>query len=276
MIRVLLMIAVAGFVLSVASISAALAIGGPEAVANGGWKIAGGHRHWDWDDDDDDRDRPGRWGGVETRTLEWSGSDTLDIDLAADVRYVQADGPATVTVTGPARLIDHVIVIGDTIKYEDRGHRSHRTRLTIVVRAPNISTFDVSGRNELTIEGYRQPRLTIDASGSSEIVASGETDELRLELSGSGDAEMGGLKVRGADVDISGSADATIAPTEWARLEISGRGDVRLLTRPEKLETDISGSGRVRQSDEASPSVSPSPSPSPTPSPSPSPKGAKS
>lgn len=269
MIRVLLMIAVAGFVLSVASISAAVAIGGPEAVANGGWKIAGNHRHdWDWDDDND---RPDSWGETTTRTLEWSGSTSLDLDLAADVRYVQAEGPATVTITGPARLVDHVIISGDTIKYEDRGHRTHRSRLNIVVRAPNISSFDVSGRNNLTIEGYQQPNLRLKASGSSDITAIGQTEALTLELSGSGDADLGALKAKGAEVDISGSADATIAPTDWANVEISGRGDVRLLTRPAKLETEISGSGRIHQGGDASPS----PSPSPTPSPSPSPKGAK-
>ena len=274
MIRVLLMIAVAGFVLSVASISAAVAIGGPEAVAQGGWKIAGNHDQWDWDGDGDD-DRPGRWGATTTRTLEWSGSKSLDIDLAADVRYIQTAGPATVTVTGPARLVDHVIVDGDTLKYEDRGHRTHRTRLTIEIRAPDISSFDISGRSDLTIEGYSQPSLRVDVSGSAEVQATGETDELVLDLSGSGDAELGALKTKRASVDVTGSADATIAPTEWANLDISGRGDVRLLTRPTKLETEITGSGRVRQDEDASPSPTPSPSPSPTPSPTPSPKGAK-
>ena len=39
MIRPLLMIAGAGFVLSVASLSAAVAIGGPEAMSRGGWTI---------------------------------------------------------------------------------------------------------------------------------------------------------------------------------------------------------------------------------------------
>jgi len=270
MIRVLFMIAVAGFVLSVASISAAVAIGGPEAVAHGGWNLAGKH-HGDWDWDDDDRDRPERWGASTTRTLDWSGSTSLDLDLAADVRYVQAAGPATVTITGPERLVDHVIIRGDTIKYEDRGHSRHRSRLNIVIRAPNISSFDISGANHLSIEGYQQPNLRLNISGSADIKASGQTDALTLDLSGSGDADLGALKTKGAEVDISGSADATIAPTDWANLDISGRGDVRLLTRPEKLETDISGSGRVHQGEEASPS----PSPSPTPSPSPSPKGAK-
>ena len=37
MIRVLFMIAIAGFVLSVASLSAAVALGGPDFVAKGGW-----------------------------------------------------------------------------------------------------------------------------------------------------------------------------------------------------------------------------------------------
>ena len=254
MIRVLLMISVAGFVLSVGAISAAVALGGPDFVAHGGWKVADGnwgHDHWNhdrWDRDDDSVDT----GPQATRTLAWSGADRLDLDLAADLRYVQAPGPATVTVTGPAKLVDHVIVRGDTIKYENRGHRTHRARLTIVVRAPNITEFDVSGGNSLTIEGYRQ-------------------DRLRLDLSGNSDADLSGLKTKGASVDISGSADATIAPSDWATLDISGRGDVNLLTHPARLETDISGSGRVRQSEGSSPS----PSPSPTPSPSPSPKGAK-
>lgn len=275
MIRVLLMIAVAGFVVSVASISAAVALGGPDFVAQGGWKIAG--NHWDWDDDDHDwSDRAERrWGETATRTIPWSGADGLDLDLAADVRYVQAEGPATVTITGPARLIDHVTVVGDTIKYEDRGHRSHRNRLTIVVQAPNVRSFDISGNNSLAIEGYRQDSLRVDLAGNAEATASGETGELTLDLSGSSEANLGSLKARGADVDIAGSADATIAPTDWAKLDISGRGDVRMLTRPKDVSSDVSGSGRVRYGDEGSPSPSPSPSPTPSPSPSPSPKGAK-
>lgn len=269
MIRVLFMIAIAGFVLSVASLSAAVALGGPDFVAKGGWRIAGDN-DWDWGDRHD-HDRSDRWGDDATRTLEWSDSDRLDLDLAADVRYVQADGPATVTITGPARLIDHVVVVGDTIKYQDRGHSTHRTKLDIVVRAPNISTFDISGSNNLTIEGYRQPKLNLNVSGSADITAAGETDQVSLDLSGSGDADLGGLKTKGAEVDISGSADATIAPTEWADLDISGRGDIRLLTRPGKLETDVSGSGEIHQSE----GPAPGPPPPPTPPPAPSPKGAK-
>ncbi|WP_296599729.1 DUF2807 domain-containing protein [Phenylobacterium sp.] len=280
MIRVLFMIAIAGFVLSVATLSAAVAIGGPEAVANGGWKVLSGRWddwdadvRWDWDNDSDwgARHHRAELGPQGTRTLAWSGAERLGIDLPADVRYVQQAGPAAVIVTGPQRAIDEVVVRGDSIRYEHHG--AHwRPKLSIVVRAPNISQFEVSGDNRLAIEGYRQDSLRLHVSGVAEVSADGEADTLDLDMSGKAEADLADLKAKGAKVDLSGATEATIAPTDWAKLDISGAGDVRLLTNPRQLETDVSGAGRVRHSE---PSARPSPSPVPSPSPSPSPKSDK-
>lgn len=265
MIRVLFMIAAAGFVLSVGALSAAVAIGGPEAIARGGWHtFSGDWGDWDhhagWRFDSDEHLGPAAWGhdaGPQTsRTLAWSGADHLDLDLPADVRYVQADGPGTVTVTGPKRAVDQVSVQGDSIRYER--HRPHwRPKLSIVVRAPNISGFGISGANTLVIENYRQKTLRLDVSGLGEVTATGEADDVDVDMSGKGEVDLGALKTRGANVDISGAAQATIAPTERAKLEISGAGDIRLLTRPAQLETDISGAGTLRQGEPAAPPAPP-------------------
>ena len=268
MIRVLTMIAVAGFILSVATFAAAVAIGGPDAIARGGWKLASGH----WGDGDWERgDRHGRrhrddWASADqgpqvTRTLEWSGAESLDIELRADVTYIQAPGPGSVVITGPQRAVERVVVSGEKLRYR-QGHAGGAPRLTIVVRAPGVRAFDISGNSHLEIEGYRQDSLSLDVSGSADLVARGETGDIALDISGSGDVDLGGLKARGADVDISGSADAIIAPTDWAQLEVSGMGDVRLLTNPPRLEAEVSGSGRVRQG-EANPPPTPSPPASP-------------
>lgn len=273
MIRVLLMIAVAGFVLCVGALSAAVAIGGPDIIARGGWNLADGRWDGDWDwNDHDRRNWEGDTGPQTTRTLEWSGADSLEIDLPADVRYVQSDGPASVVVTGPEGAVQRVVINGDSLRYERRHRHWHGQKLSIVVRAPAVESFDISGRSTLVIENYRRDRLRLDVSGAAEVTGSGETGEVSLDIAGQGDVDLGELKTRGADVDISGAGDAILAPTEWAKLDISGMGDVRLLTRPARLETDISGAGRVR---EDAPEVSPSPSPSPSASPSPSPKSSK-
>lgn len=287
MIRVLTMIAVAGFVLCVGSLAAAVAVGGPDAIARGGWTFADGG-DWGWHDGGDWRwrnrhghgDNHWSWqksGPETTRSLAWSGAHSLDVGLAADVRYEQtSNGRGSVEITGPAGALEHVIIEGDNLRYDSEVRHGWGNKLTVVVRAPDISEFEVSGVSRLEIPDYRQSRLALHASGDSEISVAGEADDLDLRVSGTSDADLGKLRLKRAEVDISGSGDATLAPTESAKLEVSGVADVRLLTRPGKLETDVSGAGKVRvdETTSASPSPSPSTSPSPTPSPA-APKGKK-
>ncbi|HET6972037.1 MAG TPA: DUF2807 domain-containing protein [Phenylobacterium sp.] len=254
MIRVLLMIVIAGFVLSVGTLAAAVAIGGPEILSRGAWGVASsdwdGHgAGWGWHSHH--HGHMGGWssdhGPQSSRTLAWSGAQALDVGFPADIRYVQAEGPGTVTVSGPPSAVEHVVVSGESVHFDGFSQHWWPHKLSVVVRAPNISRFDLSGANGLTIEDYKQDKLALDISGAAEVNATGEAGAIDLEISGTGDVDLGGLKAKSADVKISGAGGATIAPTESADLQISGMGDVRLLTNPPKLETHISGAGRVRQ-----------------------------
>lgn len=261
MIRVLTMIAVTGFLLAAACLTAAVMIGGPDAIARGSWNIAAGDwdgRHWgrdsDFDPDFDIDDRVAT-GPQTSRTLAWTGDHTLRVGVPANVRYVQGSGAGSVVVTGPEPIVRRVVIDDGRIKV--RGHRWMHRRLDIVVTAPGIDTFKLSGANRLTIEGYRQPRLSVELSGASQVTATGETESVELDMSGAGEADLGGLKTRDADVDISGAGEATLAPTGRARLDISGMGEVTLLTKPAQLETDISGAGTVHER----PAEAPAPAP---------------
>lgn len=260
MIRVLIMIAVAGFVLALASLSAAVAIGGPEAVARGGWHWAGDWDHDHWDHDWDIEASESR-GPVATRNLAWDGSDRLSVSVPAEVTYTQADGPANLTVTGPQRMLDRLEI--DDGRIHVRGKRWSMGKIKIVMTAPNVSRFHLSGANRLTIEGYRQPSLSVDVSGASEVTARGETEVIDVDISGAGQAHMGELKTREARVDISGAGEATVAPTAKARLEISGMGEINLLTDPADLETDISGAGRIHRRSQPQSQSAPEAEPAP-------------
>jgi hypothetical protein len=254
MIRVLLMIAGAGFVLSVVTIATAVAIGGPEAIARGAWGDYGWHGR-DWDRDSDDRharsNRTDLSGPETTRELAWTGGDSLELDVPAELTYTQAPGPAKLVITGPRGAVERVEVEGGRIGLE-RGRLRHG-RLYITMTAPDVSRFELNGSDRLIIRNYRQDRLTLTLSGDAEVEASGETQTMNLGISGRGEADLGQLRTREANVEISGSGDARIAPTEAADLEISGAGDVTLLTRPARLESDISGSGSIHQEGGARP-----------------------
>lgn len=246
MIRALVIIAVSGFLMSLACISAAVMIGGPDAVARSAWS-------WDWNG----WDRHGGWHGGShgwrhmrqtsepevQRDFPWSG-DRLEIDAPANVDYVQAPGPAKLTIKGPAAMLDRVRVEGGRISLVSGADWSE---LHIALTAPDVTRFELNGDNRLNITGYKQDELTLSASGHADIRAEGATKTVKLSVSGAGDADLGQLKTARADIDISGAGAATVGPTDSARVEISGMGDVNLLTRPKTLESHISGAGHIRQ-----------------------------
>lgn len=239
MIRVLVIIAVGGFLVSLACISAAVVIGGPEAIARSAWS-------WDWDW----KGHPHHWrhmhdaSGPQTqREFPWSG-DRLEVDAPADVDYVQAPGPAKLVIKGSAANLDRVQVEGGRISLH--GGRPWGG-LHITLSAPDVTRFELNGANRLNITGYKHDELSLSASGDADIRAQGEAKSVKLSVSGAGQADLAQLKTAGADIDISGAGAATVGPSEWARVDISGMGDVNLLTRPKTLESHVSGAGRIRQ-----------------------------
>ena len=259
MTRTLLIIAGASFVLALATLSGAAAVGGRDMAAHG-WA-------WTFHDKDGESVRFERAddqrGRDVTRTLAWAGGEKLVVDLSADVEYVQGDTPGIV-VTGPADRVDKVRIDGDRLTWTEDG-RPNQERVVfgrgangrgfwvddgdvhIVVTAPAVKTFDLRGSSDVSIRGYDQPTLTIDSSGSGDVTASGSTKALSLSMTGSGDADLGDLLTEDADVDTSGSGDARIAPTGRADVSSSGSGDISLATRPQTLKQSVTGSGDVSQ-----------------------------
>jgi len=259
MIRTLLIIAGAALVLAVVTLGGAAAIGGRD-MARHGWA-------WTFKDDDgssvsvhraDDR-------RIEetSKTLAWTGGDSLIVEMSADVEYVQGATPGVV-ITGAADLVDRIRLDGNRLTMlnaegpnnerivfgrnaDGRGIWVDSEQVRVVVTAPTIHTFDLRGSSDLTLRDYDQDSLTIDQSGSGDVEGAGRVRALKLSITGSGDADLDDLAAIDADVTLSGSGDARIAPTGSAKVSISGSGDVELATRPATLSQSLTGSGGVRQ-----------------------------
>jgi hypothetical protein len=175
-----------------------------------------------------------------TREIAWDGSESLVVDAPAEVRFVQSAGPGKVMVTGAARSVESFRVDGGVLR-DERWHTGKP--LQIVVHAPKITRFEVKGGDKLIIESFDQPELHIEATGRADVTAAGRATTLKLNLQGSGWADLSGLATDGAEVSVSGARQALIAPGSWATL--SGNGTVVLLTNPPKVNTNFGDSGRV-------------------------------
>ena len=270
MTRTLTLIAAASFVLAVACLSGAAALG---------WHGLHNHRHWGpWDnnwsvdfrDDDHGKDR---WvaghnvtddgaqtdGAQTTREIAWNGGDRLDLDVAADVTFTQAPGPAKLTISGPTAAVQNVELSGSHLQFGNDEDYSGGP-LTVTLTAPAVRHFAINGSGDLAINNYDQDQLDLDVSGSGNVTAHGKARALKLDISGSGDVDAGSLAAGSADADISGSGKASIAPTDAADLRISGDGEIDLLSHPGKVTSDVSGSGRIVEGGQApAPPAPPSP-----------------
>lgn len=109
-----------------------------------------------------------------------------------------------------------------TISVEDNAKPTH---LVVHVVVSALDSLDVAGATNTNVEGIASKSFSLTTAGSSKVLAQGEADDLQMELSGSGLA----------DVYASQSVNATI----------SGSGTVKIHGKPPKVNQHISGSGTV-------------------------------
>ena len=248
MIRNLIIIAVASFVLTVACFAAVAAVGGRDLIENG-WSIPASVFS-DEGEENVSISIAGRSdaGPQVTRDIPWSGGPLLQIDVPADVTYAQG-AVAKVTVTGPQSLADRIIVDDGRLRFKDldggQGDRVrfNRERLRITVVAPDVKRFVLNGSPDLTLTGYDQPDLTIEVNGSGDVNGGGKTQGLTLTIAGSGEASLAELATQDASISIAGSGSAEVSAKGAVQVSIAGSGDVTLTTKPASLSSNIEGSG---------------------------------
>jgi len=138
------------------------------------------------------------------------------------------------TVTGTRLVIDV-----DTWNY------STRLPLALTVRTTSLRLLQVNGSNTVTAEGIVGDDLVVEANGSATVNLKGQVARLSLDLNGSAEIDALGLTTRVSIVDIAGSGSVSVCATDDLRIDIGGSGDVSYACEPDSIEQDIAGSGRV-------------------------------
>lgn len=247
MIRALIIIAIASFVLTLACFAGAAALGGRELAANG----------WVWPDKwtsygvringaSEGADAPD-----EVRDISWSGTDTLQVDLTGDVEFTQSE-QTEVRISGPAELIKYVTLEDGRLSLSQEGEAlslANREELRIQVFAPSVRRFVVNGPASLSVESYKQENISVEVNGSGKILVEGEAKRLAATVSGSGAIDLEALQATDANIKVVGSGDARVAATGAVQVAISGSGDVHLLAKPASLTSEVAGSGDVHEAD---------------------------
>ncbi len=120
--------------------------------------------------------------------------------------------------------------------------------IEVFVTMPAVNNASMSGSGKLNINGIfpaqNQFRLTISGSSDTKVNGSIPTDEVSVNISGSGDADLQNVQAKNGDVRISGSGDVRLSVQNSLKARISGSGKV-FYTGNATVDSEISGSGTV-------------------------------
>ena len=206
---------------------------------------------------------------TETRTTgDFSG---IDLRVSGSV-YYKPDAAYKVEVSAQQNILDVIETYVSNgklvIKFKnDVRVRSHEN-IVVNISGPQMNSLRVSGSGNLTTAGIiNTNNMDMDISGSGNIdvqnlsasfldanirgsgnisVGSGTITEEKLKISGSGDMDLRNVVSTKATTTTSGSGDMWVNVSQSLNVTISGSGSVRYIGNP-LINTSISGSGKVNQ-----------------------------
>jgi Putative auto-transporter adhesin, head GIN domain len=226
------------------------------AAAHGPWFGWGGSWSGSGDDGSDS-------GPILTRDYSWS-ADRLELDVPGRVRFHPAP-TWHLSIRGHEGTLNRLVVSDGQIREEDHGFCffcwNHFGRLQVDLSGPALHEATLNGSGSIELQDLDQDHLQVRIRGSGTASGNGKLETLRLEIMGSGSANLAPLAETNADVTIDGSGDADVSPTGEARVTIAGSGDVRLHAHPAQLSTHVYGSGRISEVPGSPPAAAAAPAP---------------
>lgn len=112
------------------------------------------------------------------------------------------------------------------------------------MKSSNRIALAVSGSGKIEAE-VDAPTTDVGITGSGTITLSGQTRDMGIDISGSGDCYSEALKSENCRVGITGSGSAKVYASSQLSVNIAGSGDVWYAGQP-KINKSIAGSGKIK------------------------------
>lgn len=140
-------------------------------------------------------------------------------------------------------------VDGGTLKIESERRISPKSKIRIIIGAPNIDNLEVSGVANVTLNDLKNSDLTIDSSGASKIKLTGETAKLTIDVSGATKIDAENLTTGNANIDASGACNVTVHVSGELKADASGASRIIYTGTPTNIIKDTSGASKVSKKD---------------------------
>jgi predicted small secreted protein len=187
-------------------------------------------------------------GPLKTKTISLGGFDEVDLQMGADV-LIRQDSFFSISVTAQENLLDIILteVSGDKLKIKTKENciRSSK-KIKVYINMPIINGLKLNGSGEIKSEGsITTDDLYIDINGSGDVILNVVANKIESEISGSGKVLLSGT-ARKHLIGISGSGDVNAYDLDAYKVDakITGSGNIYVKAH-KSLNAHINGSGSV-------------------------------
>lgn len=137
-------------------------------------------------------------------------------------------------------------VTGDTLKIWSSRSYSSEQPIVVNVSNPQLDSIASSGSGNLDVRNVDEQGLDVDISGSSNMTVTGQAKDLDLSISGSGSFDGAQLRADTAKVNVRGSGSAEVNVDKRIDASISGSGSVKYSGHAQ-VNSHVTGSGQITQ-----------------------------
>jgi hypothetical protein len=156
-------------------------------------------------------------------------------------------------------------VIDGTLILDNKANNPNGSGISYALTVPALTSLDISGSGSATgvgiltgdaqlrdsgsggamVTGVTVSSVVVDLSGSGDVELGGKAGTAKVTVSGSGDYTGSALVTDQTEVDVDGSGSASVNATQRLTATVSGSGDVTYVGNPAQIAKDVSGSGDV-------------------------------
>jgi hypothetical protein len=169
-------------------------------------------------------------GVVKSETRAVSGFTAIDLSAMGEM-VVEQTGSESLTIEADDNvlpLISSEVKDGTlVIKFKDNTPIDNPTRLRLTVTVEELTSVVFSGAGTMILNQLRGNSLSITLSGAGSIQVSGEVTDQKVNVSGAGKYEGGGLSSKTAAVTVRGVGTVEYIGNPRVNKNVSGIGIVK-------------------------------------------------
>lgn len=137
------------------------------------------------------------------------------------------------------------------LKFRDKFINVRHNNIRVDVYTTGISSYSINGSGNTTIrQGMTTENMDLEINGSGDIhVEQNKFVNMNCKVNGSGNIHAQSCTTDHANITISGSGNVKLAVLKTLSVRISGSGDVDYWGSPQITKMDVSGSGDIKKRD---------------------------